>query len=58
MSWYSVEVIDRQTRMQCVIGQMLTKAEALKLANAVKAFNACEVQVKEFHWYNKKGKLL
>lgn len=52
MSWYSVVAIDRQTGIQSVIGLMFSKTEALKLANAVKMSNACEVQVKEFNWYN------
>lgn len=56
--YYTVEVIDRQTRMICVVGNALCKSEALKLANVIKAFNACEVQIKEFHWYSKKGKLI
>lgn len=56
--WYSVEVIDRQTRMKVVVGQLMSKADAMTLANVIKNVNCCEVQVKEFHWYLKKGKLI
>lgn len=56
--YYTVEVIDRQTRMVVVVGNVLSKAEAMKLSNVIKTYNACEVLVKEFHWYSKKGKLI
>lgn len=57
--YYSVEVLDRQTRMQVTVGQLLSKSEAVKLANVLKQVNCCEVLLKEFHWYNKKkGKLI
>lgn len=56
--YYTVEVIDRQTRMVVVVGNALSKSEALTLSNVLKSFNACEVLVKEFHWYSKKGKLI
>lgn len=56
--YYTVEVLDRQTRMVVVVGNALSKAEAMKLSNVLKTYNACEVFVKEFHWYSKKGKLV
>ena len=56
--YYSVEVVDRQTRMEVTVGQMLSKSEALRLANVKKNVNCCEVYVKEFHWYSKKGKFI
>ena len=56
--YYSVEVVDRQTRMEVTVGQMLSKFEALRLSNVIKNVNCCEVYVKEFHWYSKKGKLI
>lgn len=34
--FYSVEVVDRQTRMEVTVGQMLSKSEALRLANVIK----------------------
>lgn len=58
MSYYSVEVTDRVTRMVVVIGQALSKPEAIKLSNAVKAFNACEVDIRKFTWFSKKGKIV
>lgn len=56
--YYTVEAIDRQTRMVVVVGNALSKAEALKLSNVLKSYNACEVLVKEFRWYSKKGKVI
>ena len=56
--YYLVVVVDRQTRMEVIVGLMLSKAEALRLANVIKNMNCCEVYVKEFHWYSKKGKMI
>lgn len=56
--YYTVEALDRQTRMVVLVGSALSKSEALKLSSVLKSYNACEVLVKEFHWYSKKGKLI
>lgn len=56
--YYEVIVCDRQTSMEVTVGQALSKAEALKLRNAISSFNACTVIIKEFTWFNKKGKIL
>lgn len=52
--WYSVEVEDHITHNVCVVGQMLTLAEARRLEKEISHFGACLVFVKEFSIFNKK----
>ena len=56
--WYSVEVEDHITHAVCVVGNMLTLAEARRLEKEISHFGACLVFVKEYTFLRKKGKII
>lgn len=58
MKYYSVEVEDHITHQIVVVGSLLTILEARKLQQVLEHFNACYVYVKEYSWFNKKGKMI
>lgn len=59
MKYYEVEVIDRQTHMSCIVGSLLTFAEARQLERVLLQFNACDVRLLEFSFLRrKKGKVI
>lgn len=56
--YYSVEVEDHITHAVCVVGQMLTLAEANQLRRCIDSFAACKVTVKEHTFLRKKGRII
>lgn len=55
MLYFAVACIDHVSRATVIVGDMLSRSEALRLARTISEFQACEVYIIESD-YNKKGR--